>query len=109
MKKQALFVLIFCFMTVILCPPVYSQSAFPSQSQEKDRYETSGTLILADLIIMRPLGIAACAIGAAGVIISLPFVAFTGGLETVVDQLLTKPGNFTFERRLGDFGFTEQN
>ena len=109
MKKQTLFVLLFCFITVMFCPPVYSQSAFPSQPQEKDRYEPSGTLIMTDLIIMRPLGIVACAIGAAGVIISLPFVAFTGGLETVVDQLLTKPGNFTFERRLGDFGFTEQN
>ncbi|HPP42194.1 MAG TPA: hypothetical protein PLM23_06705 [Syntrophorhabdaceae bacterium] len=64
---------------------------------------------MADLIIMRPLGIAACAIGTAGVIISLPFVVFSGGFGTVVNQLLIKPGNFTFERRLGDFGFTEQN
>lgn len=107
MKKQVLSVLLLCFMTALFCPPVYSQSTLVAQQKEK--YEPDGALIMADLLIVRPLGIAACTIGAAGVIISLPFVAFSGGLGTVVNQLLTKPGNFTFERRLGDFSFTEQN
>lgn len=107
MKRAILIGLTVCFLTALLCPPSYSQSTQAANQRGKDYYNQNGALIMADLLVFRPLGIAACAVGAAGVIISLPFVAFSGGFGTVVDELLTKPGNFTFERRLGDFSFSD--
>lgn len=107
MKKIISFALFFCLLSVLLCQPLYSQSVEDTEPVGGSKNNPSGALMLADLIIMRPLGIAACALGTAGLIVSMPFVAFSGGFNTVVNELLTKPGNFTFERRLGDFSFSD--
>ncbi|MCX8110720.1 MAG: hypothetical protein N3D15_05680 [Syntrophorhabdaceae bacterium] len=107
MKKITSCILSLCLLFVFLSTPLYSQTSQAIATQGSNQYNPSGTLIMADLLIMRPLGIVACTIGTAGFIISLPFVAFSGGFNTVMNELLVKPGNFTFERRLGDFNFSD--
>ncbi len=107
MKRAISFVLFLCFISVLFCQPLYSQSIQGTEPVVTSKNNPSGTMIIFDLIIMRPLGIAACTIGTAGFIVSLPFVAFSGGFNNVVNELLAKPGHFTFERQLGDFSFSE--
>lgn len=106
MKSFFVLTLCVCFFTMIFIPGVcYPQSKEPVDTLLNPS-EKRGEYILFDLIVLRPLGVAACAIGAAGVVVSVPFVAFSGGFENVVDELLAKPAKFTFGRQLGDMDFT---
>ncbi|HOV89899.1 MAG TPA: hypothetical protein PKW07_04220 [Syntrophorhabdaceae bacterium] len=107
MKRAISLILFFCLILVLLSQPLYSQSIQGTEPIGSSKNNPSGTMIMFDLIIMRPLGIVACTIGTAGFIVSLPFVAFSGGFNTVVKELLGKPGQFTFERPLGDFSFSD--
>lgn len=60
--------------------------------------------VAADALVVRPVGIAATAIGAAIYIVALPFAAISGDVKRTGRTLVGTPANFTFKRRLGDFG-----
>lgn len=60
-----------------------------------------GEWILADLLIMRPLGIAACAVGFAGSVLALPFAAMSNSDKDVSRRLIAEPFAYTFTRPLG--------
>ncbi|MBZ0155826.1 MAG: hypothetical protein K8I29_06365 [Alphaproteobacteria bacterium] len=59
--------------------------------------------MIADTLIVRPLGIASLALGTAGFIVSLPFALTSGSVETTARELVGEPFHFTFTRPLGDF------
>lgn len=74
-----------------------------SQANAQGKSQSKAENIFVDLILTRPLGIVACAFGTAGTIISLPFLAFNPDLAApVVDNMLTKPGDYTFIRPVGN-------
>jgi hypothetical protein len=100
MRKKILFVLMGILACAIIVPSVYCQQT------EQPSYNGTGRgeSMLFDLIFLRPLGIAACAIGTAGTIISLPFAIPTGRTGEVVNALMTEPGDYTFVRPLGQTG-----
>lgn len=59
--------------------------------------------MMGDLVVMRPLGIAATAVGTVFYVLSLPF-SLAGGNEAEARQkLMADPAGYTFTRPLGDF------
>jgi hypothetical protein len=61
---------------------------------------TAGWMI-ADLLLARPAGIVATAVGTVFFVVSLPFTVPTGSVEAAADQLVVKPAQYTFARPLG--------
>lgn len=63
--------------------------------------EPPGELILFDVLVLRPLGLAASAIGFAGSILALPFAATSNSGDIVGRKLIQDPFCYTFARPLG--------
>lgn len=57
----------------------------------------------ADVVLARPLGIAATAVGTAVFVVSLPFSALGGNTGQAAKALVADPFQFTFMRPLGRF------
>ncbi len=101
MKKFVVTGLVLIFLTGFVIPPVYCEES--TQGTITRKSAPSGEAMIADLIFVRPIGIVSCAIGVAALIISIPFVALSKTTYSeVVDAFLTKPGEFTFVRPLGE-------
>ena len=97
MKKTILFTLITLLIIGIVVPSLYCQ-----ENEERSFKGTGkGEAIMADLLFLRPLGVASCGIGLLATIASLPFMCCRDNGREVVGALLTEPGNFTFVRPLG--------
>jgi hypothetical protein len=60
--------------------------------------------MIGDLVIARPLLLAATVIGAGVFVVSLPFTVFGGGLNEALQALVLDPGKATFVRCLGCTG-----
>jgi hypothetical protein len=67
-----------------------------------DQDQAEGPAMVLDLVIVRPLGLAATLIGTAFFVVALPFEAATRDFATPAHYLIVEPARFTFERRLGD-------
>jgi len=52
-----------------------------------------------DLLIVRPMGVAAGIIGTGVFILSLPFTIPTGSVDEAAQMLVVKPFNFSFVRK----------
>jgi hypothetical protein len=65
--------------------------------------EPSGEEVLADAVIVRPVGLIATVFGAAAFVISLPFTIPSGSVGTAARTLVGKPAYFTFARPIGEF------
>jgi hypothetical protein len=61
---------------------------------------TAGAMAF-DVILMRPVGLAATIVGTAVFIVSLPFSALGGNQEAAAEKLINEPFFFTFQRPLG--------
>jgi hypothetical protein len=59
--------------------------------------------VAVDVLVVRPIGIAATAVGAAIFVVALPFAAIAGDVDKAARTLVNKPARFTFRRPLGDF------
>jgi hypothetical protein len=101
MKKYFFIGLVLIFIFGLLIPPVYCQESYKKTSTRKST--TSGEKMIIDFLIARPLGILSCAVGFAATLVTVPFVIFSQDTSgRVVDEFLTKPGDFTFTRPLGE-------
>jgi hypothetical protein len=56
-----------------------------------------------DALVVRPLSFAGTVLGSALFVVSLPFSALGGNVDGAGHRLVVEPGEFTFERPLGDF------
>ncbi|HZO84569.1 MAG TPA: hypothetical protein VFC26_05110 [Verrucomicrobiae bacterium] len=65
--------------------------------------EDSGMAMITDVVIARPLCLAATAIGSVFFVVSLPVAAITKDVGRTADALVVTPAKATFTRRLGDF------
>jgi hypothetical protein len=57
----------------------------------------------ADLIFVRPFSLVASVLGAAIFVVALPFTLPSGSADEAGRALVTRPLEYTFNRRLGDF------
>lgn len=64
-----------------------------------------GEFILLDVLVLRPLGLAATAIGVAGAIVSTPLAVATQSEDRVGKSLLRRPYEYTFCRPVGDVDY----
>jgi hypothetical protein len=59
--------------------------------------------IVADVFIVRPIGLVATVIGAAAFIAALPFSLPSGSVHEIGRVLVAEPFKYTFARPIGDF------
>ncbi len=64
----------------------------------------SAPMIIADVFIARPVGLATTVLGTAVFIVALPFAITSGSVGTVARTLVAAPFKYTFTRPVGDFG-----
>jgi hypothetical protein len=101
MKKYVTIGLVLIFLFGFLIPPAYCQESYKKTSTRKST--TSGEKMIIDFLVARPLGIFSCVVGFAAAIVTIPFVAISQDTSgRVFDEFLTKPGDFTFTRPLGE-------
>jgi hypothetical protein len=69
------------------------------------RARDDGAYMLADLFLVRPIGLVGSVLGAAVFVVSLPFTLPTGSTGDAAKELLGKPLEYTFNRPLGEFDY----
>jgi hypothetical protein len=62
-----------------------------------------GSDMLIDLVVVRPLGVAATAIGAVAFVVALPFTIPSGSVKASAREMVQEPAAYTFTRPLGEF------
>ncbi len=77
---------------------VPAETTYAPQKQEE---EVPALAMLADLVVLRPFGIAAMVMGTAAFIAALPFSLPTKSVEKVAQKLIVEPAKYTFARPLG--------
>jgi len=65
----------------------------------------SAEAMIGDLVIVRPLGITATAVGAVFFVASMPFSLAGMNTEEAFKKLVAEPADFTFARALGDVDY----
>lgn len=76
----------------------YTPSPMTSTSLDK---KPSGSAMLLDIFVYRPLGFIATGIGTGAFIIASPFSAMGGNFKESFDAMVVTPAKFTFKRPIG--------
>lgn len=88
----------------MLCPITAFSAEKEMTPEEKKRIEDiSAEEMMVDLILLRPAGVLATALGATFFVVSYPLNYFTGKTKPAYEKLIISPVNYTFKRDLGDF------
>ena len=97
LKKSIIFSVI---AALVLVPfgPVLAASDDPFVDDDPESLKMA-----VDIVMVRPLGIAATLVGTALCIVAFPFSALGGDTSTPFEKLVKDPYNFTFNRQLGKF------
>jgi len=105
MQPKSIFLVYALALALVLTgsQSVWAEGPKTSMPQQTAEPIPDGGIMLADILIARPIGIAACAVGLVGTIIALPFAAFSGGMDAVAERLVAEPFEYTFQRPVGQF------
>lgn len=95
-RKFLVFFIVITFISATLPSSIFAKSAFIEE-------EISTENMVADALIVRPLGICATVLGVGLFVISLPFSALGGNVKDAGEKLIVAPAKFTFTRPLGEF------
>ena len=99
--KQAM--VLFAIVNLVLIPFGSVALAQESNQEQAQFEEMSAEAMIADFVVVRPLGIVATAAGTVFFVISLPFSALGGNTEDAARKLIVAPAKHAFKRPLGDF------
>jgi hypothetical protein len=86
-------------VALVLAGLLLAPAAVWGQSQD----EPSGTEIVFDLAVARPLSFMGMIVGTSIFVVSYPVAVITGSAKTTADALVVQPYEFTFERDLGKY------
>jgi hypothetical protein len=92
----------------LLAGVALSLAASTASAQDSTGYEEtrggspSAAAMTVDLLVARPLGLAATVLGTVVFIASLPFQALAGNIADPANKLVAEPAKFTFVRPLGE-------
>jgi hypothetical protein len=75
---------------------------------EKYRMSPDPVAVMADGVLVRPLGFVSTVIGSVFYVITLPFTLASDSADTAKQQLIEYPAWFTFQRPIGNFGHRYQ-
>ncbi len=90
------------FVFVMVAVLVFTTAGFSALALDvRVQDEASAESMIADFLLLRPLGIAATGVGSVFFVASLPFSWPTGSLKAAFDKLVAEPVSFTFARPLG--------
>lgn len=92
MKKFSIAVLVLCALVASTAP------AFAEPPKD-------GMAIVADVLLVRPVGLVAGVLGSVMFVVSLPFSIPSDSVGTAGKLLVSDPFEFTFKRPLGDFDY----
>ena len=67
--------------------------------------EPTEEYIIPDVLLVRPIGLAAIVLGSVIFVVSLPVALPTGSVGKVGQRLVADPVEFTFVRPIGDFDY----
>ncbi|MCG6881287.1 MAG: hypothetical protein LJE96_19355 [Deltaproteobacteria bacterium] len=82
---------------------LFGQGSTLLAQENVKKLDDKGGYMVADLVVMRPLGIVATAAGAVAYVLSLPFSLAGGNEPEARQKLMGDPASYTFTRPLGDF------
>jgi hypothetical protein len=95
-KKTFVMLLVVVFVT-----SVFASSSFAQAVMQEEEISTEN--MVADAVLVRPLGLCAVVLGVGLFIISLPFSALGKNVKEAGQKLVVAPAKFTFARPLGEF------
>ncbi len=95
-KKSLVVAMIAAMMMIPYATAAHSAEYFETE-------DPSGGAMMFDLAVVRPVGIVATAVGCVFFVVSAPFAALGGNIDTASEKLVKDPAAFTFKRPLGDF------
>lgn len=65
--------------------------------------EPGGGAMMYDVLVLRPVGAVATAVGSLFWLVGLPFSASGDNVDTATEKLVKDPAKYTFDRPLGEF------
>ncbi len=92
-----------------LATALASTPATGSALAYKETDSPPGAVMAADVVVIRPVGLAATVIGSGLFMVSLPFAALGSNTGEVAQRLVVEPAAFTFSRPLGHFQYPREN
>jgi hypothetical protein len=95
-KKTLVILVVVVFVITAVASSSFAQATIQDE-------EISTENMVADALIVRPLGIVATILGAGLFVISLPFSALGKNVKEAGEKLVVAPAKFTFTRPLGEF------
>ena len=96
LKKAGLILMIIPLILVSLYTTGWADENWSKDDPVRDEWN------MMDLVLARPIGVAAAIFGTGVFIISLPFTIPTGSVEDAAQMLVVKPFSFSFERKFPD-------
>lgn len=90
-------------MVVTLVCTTTGFSALAQDQKLEDKVTPEG--MIADFVLVRPLGFVATVVGTAFFIVSLPFSGPSGSADVAFKKLVKEPACFTFTRPLGQLDY----
>ena len=91
-----IFVAVAVFLLLLSsAPPLWAQQ------RQYSEFSEDGVPLLADVFLVRPLGLVSMILGGALYVITYPLAAMTGTVDQTAEQLVMEPTRFTFERPVG--------
>jgi len=96
LKKAGLIFMIISLVLVSLYTMGWAEEIWSKNDPERDE------LHMMDLLLVRPIGVAAGLFGTGVFILSLPFTIPTGSVDDAAQMFVVKPFNFSFERKFPD-------
>jgi hypothetical protein len=97
--KRFLALFLSAAMILMACGPVMAQNT--DRAPPASNHSTDDIPVIIDVLIMRPVGLAACIVGLAAAIIALPFALPSDSTDKVYQALIVDPFNYTFKRPIG--------
>ena len=95
-KKNLILILVAAFMFIPFGSGAMAQEYFETE-------DPGGGEMLFDLVVVRPIGLVATALGSVTWLISLPFSALGDNIGMAGQKLVKDPASYTFKRPLGEF------
>jgi len=92
--------IVFGVIAALICIPFASSALAEEYFESK---EPGGGAMLYDMVVVRPIGLAATAIGAVFWVVSSPFSLSGDNFDTATESLVKAPAAYTFKRPLGEF------
>lgn len=87
-------------IAALICIPLANSALAEEYFKAK---EPGGGAMIYDLVVVRPVGIVATALGSVCWLVSLPFSASGDNYDTATKKLVKEPAAYTFKRPLGEF------